>query len=81
LKPAALCAGAFVTALAVDLLTKVYAVAYLRGPHGIVFNDRAYDLAIRVDVNTAAIGADGLQHLVELMRCSFDVEVLVLAGA
>ena len=57
MKSATLCAGAFVIALALDLLTKVYAVAYLRGPHGIVFNDRPHDLAIRIDVSALTIAA------------------------
>ena len=57
MRSAALCAGALVTALALDLLTKVYAVAYLRGPHGIVFNDRPHDFAIRIDVSALTIAA------------------------
>jgi lipoprotein signal peptidase len=56
-KPAALCAGAFVTALALDLLTKVYAVAYLSGPHGVVFNNQPHDLLIRLDVSALTIAA------------------------
>jgi lipoprotein signal peptidase len=64
LKAAALCAGAFVTALALDLLTKMYAVAYLRGPHGLVFNDRPHDLALRIDVSALTIAAVFLiEHL------------------
>lgn len=57
MKTAALCAGAFVLALAVDLLTKVYAVEHLHGPHGILFNDRPHDLAIRLDVSALTVAA------------------------
>jgi lipoprotein signal peptidase len=56
-RSAAACGAAFATALALDLLTKMYAVAYLRGPHGIVFNDRPHDLAIRIDVSAVTIAA------------------------
>jgi lipoprotein signal peptidase len=56
-KSAALCAGAFAGALALDLLTKAWAVGHLHGPGGIVFNDRPHDLAMRLDVSVLTIAA------------------------
>jgi lipoprotein signal peptidase len=56
-RSAAVCASAFACALTLDLLTKFYAVARLHGPHGIVFNDRPHDLAMRLDVSLLTIAA------------------------
>jgi hypothetical protein len=56
-KSAAVCVSAFACALTLDLLTKVYAVERLHGPHGIVFNDRPHDLAMRIDVSLLTIAA------------------------
>src|SRR5947209_8968969 len=50
-KPAAVGVGAFVGALAVDLITKTYFVAHAVGPHAVVYNQRPHDLAIRIDVS------------------------------
>ncbi|MDX6510515.1 MAG: hypothetical protein QOE36_19 [Gaiellaceae bacterium] len=57
MRSAAVCVVAFACALTVDLLTKVYAVERLHGPHGIVFNDRPHDLAMRIDVSLLTIAA------------------------
>ena len=57
MRSAAICSGAFACALALDLLTKVYAVERLHGPHGLVFNDRPHDLAMRFDVSLLTIAA------------------------
>jgi len=50
-RPAAVAVGAFAVAFALDLLTKTYFVARAVGPHGVVYNQRPHDLAIRIDVS------------------------------
>jgi lipoprotein signal peptidase len=57
MRSALTCGVAFAVALSLDLLTKVYAVAYLSGPHGLVYNNRPHDLAIRLDVSALTIAA------------------------
>ena len=47
---------AFACAIAVDVLTKVYAVGHAVGPHDVVYNGRSSNLAIRVWVSLLTIG-------------------------
>lgn len=51
MKPAALGLGAFVAALALDLLTKVYVVGHSVAPRAVLYNQRPHDLALRIDVS------------------------------
>jgi MFS family permease len=49
--------GAFVCALALDLLTKVYAVERFHVYGAVAYNDRPHDLAVRIDVSLVTIAA------------------------
>ena len=57
LRLVALSCSAFVCALALDLLTKVYAVERFYGHDSIVYNGRPHDLAVRIDVSLVTIAA------------------------
>jgi lipoprotein signal peptidase len=54
---AAIAAGAFACALALDLLTKVYAVERFHAFGAVAYNDRPHDLWVRVDVSLLTIAA------------------------
>jgi lipoprotein signal peptidase len=57
LRLVALCCGAFICALALDLLTKVYAVERFHVYGAVVYNNRPHDLAVRIDVAMVTIVA------------------------
>jgi MFS family permease len=54
---AALAGGAFVCALVLDLVTKVYAVERFHVYGAVAYNDRPHDLAVRIDVSLVTIAA------------------------
>jgi hypothetical protein len=54
---AAVAGGAFACALALDLLTKVYAVERLHVYGAVAYNDRPHDLLVRTDVSLVTIAA------------------------
>jgi lipoprotein signal peptidase len=53
----ALASSAFVFAIALDLLTKVYAVERFHVYGAVVYNNRPHDLAVRIDVSLVTIAA------------------------
>jgi lipoprotein signal peptidase len=57
---AAIAVGIFACALALDLLTKVYAVERFHAFGAVAYNDRPHDLAVRVDVSVVTIVAVAL---------------------
>jgi hypothetical protein len=60
LRLAAIAGGAFACALALDLLTKVYAVETFHAFGAVAYNDRPHDLAVRIDVSLVTIAAVSL---------------------
>jgi hypothetical protein len=54
---AAIAGGVFGCALALDLLTKVYAVERFHAFGAVVYNDRPHDLMVRIDVSAVTIAA------------------------
>jgi lipoprotein signal peptidase len=67
-RSAAISGSAFVAAIAVDLVTKICAVAWLEGPSEILFNNRPHDLVMRLDVCLITIGVVYLLERAALRR-------------
>jgi hypothetical protein len=67
-RSAAISGSAFAASFAVDLVTKIFAVASLARPSEIIFNDRPPDLLMRVDVCLVTIGVVYLLERAVLRR-------------
>ena len=68
MRGASICSGAFAVAFTLDLLTKLFAVAWLAGPSEIIYNDRPHDMAMRLDVCVVTVGVVYLLERVAVRR-------------